>query len=176
MKQRVSGLAAGTAEIVWYGQEEGTWKNVYVHFSLGPIAGCPSPGRRASSEESDEPKRNKNLRIFLFLFFFLIYWRIVDLQCCDFNYTAKQFSYIYYILFHVLFHHGLSRDIEYSSLLCSRTLLSIHSIYNSSHLLIPNSQYFLPHPRPPWQPQVHSLCLWVCFCFIDMFIYVLNST
>ena len=53
-----------------------------------------------------------------------------------------------YILFHILFHYGLSQDIEYSSLvLYSRTLLYINLIYNTLHLLIPNSQSILP-PLP----------------------------
>ena len=48
----------------------------------------------------------------------LVYWTIVDLQyyvnvCC----LTKWFSYIYtHILFHTLFHCGLSEDMEYSSL------------------------------------------------------------
>ena len=45
--------------------------------------------------------------------------------------------YIYIHFFHILFHYGLSQDIEYSPLF-------IHSIYNSLHLLIPNS-----HSIPP---------------------------
>ena len=64
--------------------------------------------------------------------------------------------YIYiYInnLFNVLFHCGLSQDIKYSSLwyIVSSTLLFIRSIfyiYNSLHLLIPNSQS-IPSPQPP---------------------------
>ena len=47
------------------------------------------------------------------------YWSIVDVQCVNFCCTAKWFSCTYiYILFHILFHDGLSQDIEYSSL-CS---------------------------------------------------------
>ena len=40
------------------------------------------------------------------------YWSIVDLHCCvDFCYSEKWLSYTY-----ILFHYGLSWDIEYSSL------------------------------------------------------------
>ena len=48
----------------------------------------------------------------------LFYSSIVNLQCCiNFCCIAKWFSYTYaYILFHILFHYGLSQDIVYSSL------------------------------------------------------------
>ena len=43
-------------------------------------------------------------------------------------------------------------------------------IYNGLHLLNPKLPILL-FPIPPlWQPQACSLCLWVCFCFIDRFI------
>ena len=41
-------------------------------------------------------------------------------------------------------------------------------IYNSLHLLIPNSESSLSPPPSPWQPQVCSLCESVCF--MDKFI------
>ena len=62
------------------------------------------------------------------------------------------------VIFHILFHYGLSQDIEYSSCV----------ICNSLHLLIPNSQSSLSPPPSPWQPQVCSLCESVCF--MDKFI------
>ena len=40
----------------------------------------------------------------------------------------------------------------------------------SLHLLIPNSWSF--PPPAPWQTQVCFLCLWVCFCFVYMFIWM----
>ena len=44
--------------------------------------------------------------------------------------------YIYMYIFHILFHHGLSQDIEYGfPELYSRTLLFTHPMYNSLHLL-----------------------------------------
>ena len=55
----------------------------------------------------------------------------------------------------------------------SRTLLFIHSIYASLHLLNPNSQSFPSPPPLPRKPQVSSLCLCVCFHFVDMLICVI---
>ena len=61
-----------------------------------------------------------------------------------------------HILLYILFHFDLSQDTEYSS--PSYTLF-IHSIFNSLHLLIPNSQPN-PPPRPsPWQ---HKSVPYVC--------------
>ena len=109
-----------------------------------------------------------------FFKFILFYSSIVDLQhFVNFCLTAQWFSYTYTcILFHILFHYGPSQNIEYSSLCYSRTLLLIHSIYNSLHLLISNSHHIPPSPcLLPWQLWVYSLCLWVCFCFTDNFIF-----
>ena len=65
---------------------------------------------------------------FWFAKVFLFDWSIVDLQCCvNLCYTAKCFSYIY-ILFHILFHYGLSQDIEHSSL-CYTTGLCLSILY-----------------------------------------------
>ena len=57
-----------------------------------------------------------------------------------------------YILFHFIFNCGLSQDVEYSFLCYRGALLSIYSIYNSLHLLIPNSQ-----PIPSLPCDNHSL-------------------
>ena len=55
-----------------------------------------------------------------------------------------------HIPFHILFCYDLSLDIEYSSpCAVSRFLLFTHLIYNSLHLLIPNS-----HSMPPPPPLV----------------------
>ena len=51
-------------------------------------------------------------------------------------------------------------------------LLFIHSIDDNLHLLTPNSHSIPPLPPDPWQPQVCSLFLRVCFCFVDKFICV----
>ena len=79
---------------------------------------------------------------------------------------------LFFVYVFPFFHYGISEDIAYSSpFYTSMTLLFIHSIYNSLHLLIPSSLSIPPPPPPPWQPQVCPLCLWVCFCFIDRTIY-----
>ena len=106
------------------------------------------------------------------LFFFC---SIVDLQCCV-HFCAQQSDSVLhvYILFCILFYYGLSQEIGYSSLCCThRTLLLIHSKCSSLHLPTPNSIWSLSLLPPPWQPLVCSLCLQVCFCFVDKFIHVL---
>ena len=99
--------------------------------------------------------------LFPFVTFYFFIWSIVDLQssanyCCQ----AKLFSYTY-IHFYILFHYGLSQDIEYSSLCYTvRSCYLSNSIRNSLHLLSPSSP--LPYPSPfLWQTQVCSLGLWV---------------
>ena len=60
----------------------------------------------------------------------------------------KWLSYTYIYIFHILFHYGLSQDIEYSSL-CYRVgpcCWSILYILVSWQLLIPNSHSFPPSP------------------------------
>ena len=56
-------------------------------------------------------------------------------------------------------------------MLCSRTLLFIHS--DSFLLLIPNSLLPSLDLPPPWRPKVFSLCLRVCFFFMDKFMCVI---
>ena len=115
----------------------------------------------------------RNLKSVLFKKQF--YWSIVDLRCCvNFCYTVKwlSFTYTFFFVFFstVVYHRVLNRQYP---VLYRRTLLFSHPIYNSSNLLIPNSQFFLPHPLPLWQRPVCSLCLWICFCFVNMFICVI---
>ena len=82
------------------------------------------------------------LIMFLICVFFF-YWSTVDLQCCVNLYcTSKWFSYTYIYSFYILFHYGLSQNIE-CPVLYSRTLLFIQSIYNS--WLTPDSQPACPH-------------------------------
>ena len=52
-------------------------------------------------------------------------------------------------------------------------LVIIHSIYNRLHLLTPTS-YSIPPLAPSALATIaYSLCLWVCFCFVDKFVCVL---
>ena len=71
----------------------------------------------------------------------------------------------FFIFFSIIVYHRtliiVPRDIYLSF---------IHSIHNSIHLIIPNSQSI-----PPLPPLYHGnhksvLCLGACFCFIDKFI------
>ena len=79
-----------------------------------------------------------------------------------------------YILFHILFHYGLSQDIEYSSLCYTVGTLFIHSIYNSLHLLNPNSQSILPSPLLPLGN--HKSILYVCESVsVDPLFYIMGS-
>ena len=53
-------------------------------------------------------------------------------------------------------------------MLYSGTLLFTHPISNSSHLLIPDSHSFHPHPCSSLLATTSlSLCLWVCFSFVQ---------
>ena len=96
-----------------------------------------------------------------------------DLVIHLYTYTyAHTFIHIYtHILFHILFHYGLSQDIKYNSLHavirpCCFSILYTISICSS---LTPNPS--LPYPSSPLAP-TSLFSLWVCFCFIDMFICV----
>ena len=70
---------------------------------------------------------------------------------------------------------SIPRDWIWFPGLYSRTSWLIHSECNSLHLLTPNSQS-IPFTLPaPWQSQVCSPCLWVCFCSVDRFICAIFS-
>ena len=98
-------------------------------------------------------------------------------ECYFLLYSKVNHLYTHIHLLNILSHCGLSQDIENSSLQYSRILLFIHPMCDSLQLLIPNSQSLLPPTPPTRQPLVCSLCLWVCFCFIDKFIcHILDST
>lgn len=68
----------------------------------------------------------------------------------------------------ILSHHGLSRDMEWSSLSSTGGPWCLSSLQkNRSHLLIPNSQPTLPLPSPSATARQG-----VCICFVDRFFCV----
>ena len=93
-----------------------------------------NPGLPPSRQILYHLRDEQNIRI--------IYWGIIDLQCLLLLYSR-------FILFHILFHYGLSQDTEYP-VLHSRTSLFTHSVYTSLHPLIPNSQSNALSPLSPW--------------------------
>ena len=83
------------------------------------------------------------------LILILFYWNIVDLQCCVNLYCTKNCSVLHTcILFHILFHYGLSHVTEYSSLYypvgpCFLSILYILVyIANHKYLSIPPTPLF----------------------------------
>ena len=83
-----------------------------------------------------------------------------------------------YILFYILFHCGLSQDIEYSSLCYTLgpTLLSIHSKWSSLHLSTPNSQSMRLPPLLPIGNCKSVLCESVSVSQTGSFVPILDST
>ena len=117
--------------------------------------------------------------LLLVIFFFFKFWKNYSwfAMFCHFYDTAKwpSYTYIYtHILFlHITFSCCITSDWIQFPVLYSRTSLLIHPKWNRLHLLTPNSQFISLPPPPPWQPQVCSPCLWVCFCFVDRFTYAI---
>ena len=77
---------------------------------------------------------------FLAGFFFILEVQFIDFRC-----TAQWFSYtniFFFCIFSVMAFHRILTMCP----VLYRTLLFIHSIYNSLYLLIPNSQSRLPPP------------------------------
>ena len=76
----------------------------------------------------------------------------------------KNLLYFSFTHIHILFHYGLSQDIEYSSLwytigsCCLSILNVVVCIYQPQ-----NPSPFLSLPTLPYQSQICSLCLWICF-------------
>ena len=93
---------------------------------------------------------------FTMLCWFLLHSKVIQLYACFFN---------------ILFHYSLS--CGYSSL-CSmvgRCYLSI--LHIKAYVCQPQPSSPSPPFLSPWRPAACSLCLWVCFCFVDMFVCVI---
>ena len=87
------------------------------------------------------------------------------------HWATREFHiYIFKIFFSIMVYHSLLNTVPCDIQL---DLVFIHSLCNSLCLLIPNSQSIPPLTPFPSKPQLCFLCLWVCFCFIDRFIYVI---
>lgn len=92
------------------------------------------------------------------------------------------YIYLYVIYMYICIYFSCSFQLQlitwywiYFLVLCGRTLF-IHSMCNSLYLLTPNSQTIPLAPNSPWQTSKSVLlCLWVCFCFADRFICVLEN-
>ena len=98
---------------------------------------------------------------FLFLCFKLKYsWFTAVWQFLLYS-TVRQ---SYTLFFSYYFHHVLFQEIGYSFLCCivGPHCLSILNVTVCIYQTL-SSSYSLP--SPPWQPQVCSPCLWVCFSF-----------
>ena len=97
-------------------------------------------------------------------------WCTVLCQFLLYSRVTQSYTHIYSIS-HIIFHHVLFQETEYTSLCCIvGPHLLIHSKCDSLHLLTPNSPFIPLPPSLLWQTQVGSLSLWVCFCFVDRFI------
>ena len=82
--------------------------------------------------------------VFISHFFYFLYYRTVDLQCCmNFCCTAKWPRRILFFSCYLSLHSVL-RDWVWLPVLYSRISLLIHPKSSSLHLLTPNSQSLLP--------------------------------
>jgi len=87
----------------------------------------------------------------------LFYWRIVDLKCVNFCCTGKWLSYIHiYVLSHVLFHYGLSQDIEYTISCAVQQDLVVYPFY-IKYLFASANLKFPIHSLPTVPPATTSL-------------------
>ena len=113
-----------------------------------------------------------------FIYYLLEYsWFTVLCQSLLYSKVTQLCTYIhsfFKIFFSIMVYRRILNIVPCA---IQKDLVSYHSIYNSLYLLAPNSQSNPPPPPPLWQPRVCSLCLWVCFCFIDFsFWHILDST
>ena len=102
--------------------------------------------------------------------FFTVWAIIYVYYICIHTHTHIHTHTFFLVLFSIMFISG--HWVQFP-VLYSRTLLFIHSIYNNLHLLSPNFQSIpLLSTLLLDNHKSVSLCLWVCLCFVDMFIYV----
>ena len=111
----------------------------------------------------------------------ILYCSIADYECFDnFRCTAKWLSHT-----DACIHSPpsslpsrLPRNIEQSSLYspvgpCWLSILNIAEYTCQSQLPISSSHSSLPSLFA-WQPLIHSLSLWACFCFVNKFICIIS--
>ena len=110
----------------------------------------------------------------------ILYCSIAGYKCCDnFRWKAKWLSHT-----DARIHSppsslpsGLPRNIKQSSLSytvgpCWLSILNMAEYTCQSQLPISSSHASLPSLFA-WQPLIHSLSLWVCFCFVNKFICII---
>ena len=103
-----------------------------------------------------------------------VYHTILFCVCLNFFHSIDRSSFKCFVHFSLVrficntFHNSfplwfITGYQIYFPVLYRRTLLFIHSIYNSLHLLIQTPDPSFPHPLSNHKS---VLCLWVCFCFV----------
>ena len=84
----------------------------------------------------------------------------------------KSDSVIHIFFFHILFHHGLSQDIEYGFLCCTVGPCCLSILYMPVFICYPKLQSNPSSLLSLWQPQVCSLRPWFCFWSQISFIWL----
>ena len=94
---------------------------------------------------------------FTILYWFLLYSKVT--QLCIYPYSfSLWFITEYWIYF----------PVRYSGPCCLSILyITVWSANPKLPVLLSHSSLL------PWQPQIYSLCLWVCFCCIDKFFCII---
>ena len=110
-------------------------------------------------------------------FLFCIGVQPINKQCNSFRWTVKGSSHTYTVVRSPPnsppIQAGTSPWAEFP-VLYSRSLLVICFKYSSVYMSISNSLTIpLCHPSP-WEPEIHSLNLWVSFCFVSKFICIIS--
>ena len=127
-------------------------------------------------QQSDSVIHIYIIHIFFIFFSFIIYYRILSIVIQWKKLKVKSLSHVrlfatpWTLAYQASQSMGFSRQEYWSGL--SFPWLRYLSIFDviSLHLLVPNYHSISPSPLPSWQPEVCSVCLWICFCFMDKFI------